>query len=197
MKKKRPVHLEIQRHRKNYYGLIRSSYRQDGKVKHSTHGRIVGMDKNQLQLIQAAFRGDVVPGVSCEALKCVESKEYGASAAVLAVVKDLGLDRAIYSRPEAWVDDVLAMVVGRLIVISKGCTRKVNSSLSALRCRWNRQGSQVDIHQCDRTPQNHSPRQVHRCRHVVSSNNRPNRRPTTSRSLNTTATWYTGMAAPK
>lgn len=115
MKKERPVHLEIQGHRRNYYGLIRSSYRHDGKVKHSTHGRITGMSKSRLKLVQAAFRGDVVPKDSCEAVRSEESKEYGASCAVLAVAKDIGLDKAIYSRREQWVDDIMAMVAGRIV----------------------------------------------------------------------------------
>jgi len=42
-------------------GIIRSSFRQDGKVKHSTHGRLVGLSLNQLKLVQAAFRSDVLP----------------------------------------------------------------------------------------------------------------------------------------
>ena len=55
-----PLHLEIQRHRGNPVGLIRSSYRENGKVKHSTHGRLTGLTLEQLKLLQAAFRGDVV-----------------------------------------------------------------------------------------------------------------------------------------
>ena len=115
MNKRRPVHLEIQGHRKNYYGLIRSSYRRDGMVKHSTHGRITGMSKSALRLIQAAFRGDVVPKDSCGAMQSVESKEYGASCAVLAVARDIGLDKAIYSRRDQWADDIMAMVAGRIV----------------------------------------------------------------------------------
>ncbi len=61
-----PLHLQIQRHRANPVGLIRSSYRENGKVKHSTHGRITGLSLEQLQLLQAAFRGDVVPKGSAE-----------------------------------------------------------------------------------------------------------------------------------
>ena len=38
-----PLHLEIQRHRGNPVGIIRSSFRENGKVKHSTHGRITGL----------------------------------------------------------------------------------------------------------------------------------------------------------
>ena len=54
------LHLEIQRHRRNPVGIIRSSYRSEGKVKHSTHGRITGLSLDQLKVLQAAFRGDVV-----------------------------------------------------------------------------------------------------------------------------------------
>lgn len=115
-KKQRPLHLEIQRHRTNYYGLIRSSFREKGKVKHSTHGRLTGMSLSQLKLVQAAMRGDVVPKDSPEAHRITESKEYGAVHAVLELAKELGLDKAIYSRPsEPWVKDCLAMIAGRLV----------------------------------------------------------------------------------
>ena len=114
--KPRRYHLEIQCHRKNYYGLIRSSYRKDGKVLHSNHGRISGLPLEQLKLIQAAFRGDVIAKDSPEALRLLGSKEYGAIAALLALAKEIGLDRALYSRPsEPWVRDALAMIVGRLV----------------------------------------------------------------------------------
>jgi hypothetical protein len=115
MKAPRPLHLEIQRHRSHAYGIIRSSYRENGRVKHTTHGRITGMSVSQLKLLQAAFRGEVIPKDSPQALQISGSKEYGASAAVLAMAHELGLDRAIYSRRESWVQDVLAMIVGRVV----------------------------------------------------------------------------------
>ena len=115
MKKPRPLHLEIQRHRRHYYGLIRSSYRQKGQVKHTTHGRLTGMSLSTLKLIQAAFQGEVIPKGSAEGLRTTDSKEYGASRAVLSLAKELGLDRAIYSRREDGVDDCLAMIAGRVV----------------------------------------------------------------------------------
>jgi hypothetical protein len=110
-----PVHLEIQRHRSSFYGVLRSSFRQDGKVKHSNHGRIIGLALEQLQLIQAAFRGEVVPKDSPDAFQILSSKEYGASHALLALAKELGLPQMIYSRNEPWVNDCLAMIIGRLL----------------------------------------------------------------------------------
>jgi transposase len=109
------LHLEIQSHRRNPVGLIRSSYRQGGKVKHSNHGRITGLTLEELKLLQAAFRGQVVPKGSAEDFDIRASKEYGASYALLQLAKQLGLDRALYSRKQAWVQDCLAMIVGRLV----------------------------------------------------------------------------------
>ena len=43
----------------------------------------------QLKLLQAAFRGDVVPKGSPEDLKSLESKEYGASFCFLELAKEL------------------------------------------------------------------------------------------------------------
>ncbi len=43
IKTRHPLHLEIQRHRRHVYGLIRSSYRENGRVKHTTHGRLAWM----------------------------------------------------------------------------------------------------------------------------------------------------------
>ena len=115
MKPLRPLHLEIQTHRRNPVGILRSSFRQDGKVMHSNHGRITGLNLDQLKLIQAAFAGEALPKGHPDALEILASREYGASRAVLQLAKELELDRALYSRPEPWVKDVLAMVAGRLI----------------------------------------------------------------------------------
>ena len=49
-------------------------------------------------MIQAAFKRRVVPQNSPEALQITSGREYGASAVGLAMAKELGLDRIIYSR---------------------------------------------------------------------------------------------------
>jgi len=112
---KHPLHLEIQTHRGKPCGVIRSSFRVDGKVKHTSHGRISGVPLNTLKLIQAAFRGDVILKDDPAALCLLASREYGASRALLALADDIGLSYAIYSRHESWVRDCLAMIVGRVI----------------------------------------------------------------------------------
>lgn len=115
MKPNHRVHLEIQTHRANPVGVLRSSFRQGDKIKHTNHGRITGLALDQLKLIQAAFRGDVIPKDSPQAFQTINSREYGASYALLQLAKDLELDKALYSRKEPWVQDCLAMILGRLL----------------------------------------------------------------------------------
>jgi transposase len=115
LKPVRPVHLEIQTHRANPVGVLRSSFREVDKIKHTNHGRITGLALDQLKLIQAAFRGDVIPKDSPQAFQTINSREYGASCALLQLAKELGLDKALYSRNEPWVRDCLAMIVGRIV----------------------------------------------------------------------------------
>lgn len=108
-------HLEIQTHRKSPVGIIRSSFREQGKVKHRSHGRLTGLPLQKLKLLQAAFRGDVLPKNDPNALQILASKEYGASFAILQFAKQLGLHTTLYSRPQQWVSDCLAMIVGRIL----------------------------------------------------------------------------------
>ena len=115
LKPNHPVHLEIQTHRPNPVGVLRSSFREGDKIKHTNHGRITGLTLEQLKLIQAAFRGEVIPKDSPHAFQTINSREYGASYALLQLAKALGLDKALYSRNQPWVQDCLAMIVGRIV----------------------------------------------------------------------------------
>ena len=94
-----PRHLEIQTHRGKPCGVIRSTFRADGKIKHTSHGRISGVPLTTLRLIQAAFRGEVMLNEDPGALCLLGSREYGASRALLAFADEIGLFRVIYSRP--------------------------------------------------------------------------------------------------
>ncbi len=118
MRREKPLkyHLDIQEYGGKYSGLIRTSFREDGKVKHTGHGRLTGMTLEALKIVQAALRGDAVMKTSSDAVATTESKEFGASYALLEIAKELELDKIIYSRPhEQWVKDALAMIVGRVV----------------------------------------------------------------------------------
>jgi hypothetical protein len=109
------LHLEIQTSRKSPVGILRTSFRENGKMKHTQHGRITGCSLQQVKILQLAFRERVVPVDDPQAFKILSSREYGASYSILAIAKQLGLHKVFYSRPEPWVSSALAMIVGRLV----------------------------------------------------------------------------------
>jgi transposase len=128
--KPKKYHLEIQTHRKNPYGLLRSSYRVDGKTRHDTLCRITGLSLEQLRAMQAAIQGKLV---SKEDFKITQSREYGACFAAVALMKKLGFHTDIYSRPaEDWVRCCLAMIVGRLVYAGSKLSLSHCGSYSAL-----------------------------------------------------------------
>ena len=133
-------HLEIQTHRKNPYGLLRNSYRVNGKTCHDTLCRITGLSLEQLRAIQAAIQGKMVMK---EDFKITSSREFGASFAAVAIMKELGLHKAIFSRPaEEWVRSCLAMIAGRLVYAGSKLSLSQCSEYSAL---WEICGIEKDI----------------------------------------------------
>ena len=109
------LHLEIQTSRKSPVGILRTTFRENGKMKHTQHGRITGCSLKQLKTLQLAFREQVIPVDAPEAYKILYSREYGASYAILAIAKQVGLPQILSSRSEPWVNSLLAMIVGRLV----------------------------------------------------------------------------------
>ena len=106
-------HLEIQTHGRNPYGIIRTSYREGGKVKHENLYRLKGLPLETLKAIKAAMQNKVV---AREDFKLLRSREYGASYTCCAILKELELHKAIHSHSsQEWVKASVAMIVGRLV----------------------------------------------------------------------------------
>ena len=106
-------HLEIQTHGRNPYGVIRTSYRENGKVKHDNICRLTGLPLEKLKAIQAAMQNKVVPK---DEFKILSSREYGASYVAYSILKELGLHKAIHSHHwQEWVKSSIAMIIGRLV----------------------------------------------------------------------------------
>lgn len=97
---------------KQPYGLLRESFRKNGKVLHRECGRISGVSLDKLQQISNILK-NIAPG-NIERLD-LNSREYGAVAAILAFAKGLGLDNIIYSRKEPWREIIIATIIGRLV----------------------------------------------------------------------------------
>ena len=94
--------------------LIRESYRDAGKVKHRTVSNISKLpDKyiNQLRRILKGENGEF----NVSDLETGATYEYGASCAFRELARQIGLDRIICSTKEQWKEDVMAMIIGRII----------------------------------------------------------------------------------
>lgn len=141
------LHLEIQTSRKSPVGILRTTFRENGTMKHTQHGRITGCSLEQLKILQLAFRERVVPVDDPQAFKILNSREYGASYSILAIAKQLGVHQVLYSRPEPWVSGALAMVIGRLVYAGSKlslCNHHPNTCLWEL-CGIN-DPPDVDVH---------------------------------------------------
>jgi transposase len=94
--------------------LLRRSYRDQGKVKHQTVGNISHLPPDLIETIRRRLRGDSPPGVTA-GFQILRSLPHGHVAAVLATLRQIGLDQLIGSRPSAQRSLVLAMIVARVI----------------------------------------------------------------------------------
>ena len=96
--------------------LVRESYRDGKKVMHRTIANISRLPEEVIKNIEMNFNNlSTVKVHSVSDLKIINSREYGASNAFMRLAIQLGLDKIIYSRKEPWRQDILAMIVGRLL----------------------------------------------------------------------------------
>ncbi len=94
--------------------LVRESYKEKGKVKHRTIANLSHLPKALIVQIKTALAKGKSSLLSDE-LELVESREYGASFSFLEIGKRLELDKYLYSRHEQWRNDLMAMIVGRIV----------------------------------------------------------------------------------
>lgn len=94
--------------------LVRESYRENGKVKHRTISNITKFSDEHIEQIKRMLRGDKGE-FNVSDLENGASYEYGASYALRELSRQIGLDNAICSTKEQWREDVLTMIIGRIL----------------------------------------------------------------------------------
>jgi len=81
---------------KNYTTtLIRESYRDGKKVKHRTIANLSRLPEHLIQNIEARLNNPEICLHNLNALKILNSREYGASAAFMELARQIGLDEII------------------------------------------------------------------------------------------------------
>ena len=94
--------------------LLRNSYREDGKVKKQTLANLSHLPEPLVELIRAWLAGERFLAVG-ETFPIRRSLPHGHVAAVLGMVRSLGLPGILDRRPSRLRDLALALVAGRLI----------------------------------------------------------------------------------
>ena len=87
--------------------LLRESYREKGKVKHRTLANLSRLPNEHIEQLKLYFKGKgyFVPK---DSIGVKDSKEYGASYALLEIARALEMDKMIYSVKKQWRKDILA-----------------------------------------------------------------------------------------
>jgi hypothetical protein len=94
--------------------LLRNSYREDGKVKKQTLANLSHLPEPLIELIRGWLRGErYLP--AGEAFRIVRSLPHGHVAAVLGVLRSLGLESLLDRAPSRSRDLAVALVVARVI----------------------------------------------------------------------------------
>ena len=93
--------------------LLRRSYREDGKVKHETLGNLSHLPVDLIDVIRRRLQSKQ-PEVAGD-FEILRSLPHGHVAVVLGLLRQLGLDRLLASRPSRERDLVVAMIVARIL----------------------------------------------------------------------------------
>jgi transposase len=106
--------IRTKRDKKTYTTtLIRETFREGGVIKHRTLANISKLPPAAIIQIKQALTGK--GHVRLDELCVNSSKEFGGSFAFLELARDIGLDKVVYSRAEPWRQNVMAMIVGRIL----------------------------------------------------------------------------------
>jgi len=96
--------------------LLRESYREDGRVKSRTLANITHWPAHKIDALRRVLKGQSVAVSPLEeAFDIVRSRPHGHVAAVLGMLRKLGVDRLLGSRTSRQRELVVAMVAARLI----------------------------------------------------------------------------------
>ena len=94
--------------------LLRESYRENGKVKNRTLANLSALPLEQIELLSRVLQGEtLVPAGN--AFRMIRSLPHGHVHAVLAMLRRLGLESLIASRPCRERDLVVAMIAQRIL----------------------------------------------------------------------------------
>ena len=94
--------------------LLREGWRENGKVKKRTISNLSSWSREKVETLRRLLKTEPLVGRD-EAFDIVRSLPHGHVAAVLGSLRKLGLEKLINSKPSPRRDQVLAMIVARIL----------------------------------------------------------------------------------
>ena len=94
--------------------LLRESYRENGKVKNRTLANLSALPLEQIELLSRVLQGETLVPAG-DAFRMLRSLPHGHVHAVLSMLRQLGLESLIASRPCRERDLVVAMIAQRIL----------------------------------------------------------------------------------
>jgi hypothetical protein len=106
----------IRRYRGKVYKtyLLRRTYREGKKVLHETLGNLTRLPEATIDLIRRSLKGERFVSAQ-DAFRTIHSQPHGHVEAILRMVRKLGLETLLASKPCRERDLVLAMIVQRVL----------------------------------------------------------------------------------
>lgn len=95
--------------------LLRQSYREGGRVKHRTLASLTSLPPVAVEALERTLRGELLVPAEGTGLRIVGSLPHGHVAAVLAMLRALGLERLLERRPSRRRDLAVALIVARIL----------------------------------------------------------------------------------
>jgi hypothetical protein len=95
--------------------LLRQSYREGDKVKHRTLASLTALPPAAVDALERALRGETLVPAAGAGLRILRSLPHGHVAAVLGMLRSLGLERTLDRRASRRRDLAVALVVARVL----------------------------------------------------------------------------------
>jgi hypothetical protein len=116
----KPQRMHVARIIRHYRGktyvttLLRTSYRQDGRVKHRTLANLSHLPDHLIDIIRRSLKGEAFAAAQ-DVIQTKQTVPHGHVQAVLGVIRKLGVDVLIAATPSRQRDLVLALIAERLL----------------------------------------------------------------------------------
>ena len=109
------MHIETTHNPKSTCHLLRESYWEDGRPKKRTLCNLSALPDHAIEVLRKALHHGPTLDPGSKEVAMEQSRAHGAVSAILGVVRGIGLDRAVFHRPDRRRALVLAMIVARVL----------------------------------------------------------------------------------